>query len=98
MAKGLTFKIGCWWPIEKEKLIVKYKIIDDHRVITFYKKCTDRKFKSLTGIKFPWFGKYKGKMLVPEGLWGKIAPIYLQSGGNLLPKGVKVTAQVLTNE
>jgi hypothetical protein len=75
---------------------MKYKVIDDQRVVIFFKKCTDRKFKFLTGIKFPWFGKNKGNMLVPEGLWGKIAPIYLQNGGHLLPKGVKVTAQVLT--
>jgi len=62
---------------------MNYKVIDDPRIVLFYKKCTDRKFKSLTGVKFPWFGKDKGKMLVPEGLWGKIAPIYLQNSGNL---------------
>ena len=76
---------------------MEYKVIDDPRVVIFFKKCTDRRFKSLTGIKFPWFGKNKGKMLVPEGLWGRIAPIYLQVGGNLLPSGTKVTAKPLTN-
>jgi hypothetical protein len=74
-----------------------YKIIDDARVILFYKECTDRKFKSLIGLKFPIFGKNRGKMLVPQGLWGKIAPIYLMNGGHLLPKGQKVTAKHLTN-
>lgn len=76
---------------------MQYKIIDDARVILFYKECTDKKFKSLIGLKFPWFGKNKGKMLVPQGLWGKIAPIYLMNGGHMLPKGVKITAKSLTN-
>lgn len=73
-----------------------YKVIDDPRIVIFYKKCTDRKFKSLVGLKFPWFGNNKGNMLVPEGIWGKIAPIYLQANGNLLPKGLRVTAKRLT--
>jgi hypothetical protein len=74
----------------------EYKVIDDPRVVLFYKQCTDRKFKAITGIKFPWFGKNKGKMLVPQGLWGRIAQIYLQNGGHLLPKGIKVSAKYLT--
>lgn len=73
-----------------------YKVIDDPRVVVFYKKCTDNKFKSIVGLKFPIFGKHRGKMLVPMGLWGKIAPIYLLNGGNLLPKGHKVSAKYLT--
>jgi len=77
---------------------MEYKVIDDPNVILFYKKCTDRKFKSITGIKFPFFGENKGKMLVPQGLWGKIAVVYLENGGKLLPKGIKVTAKYLTEE
>lgn len=75
---------------------MEYKVIDDPRVIMFYKECTDKKYKSITGIKFPRFGKDKGKMLVPEGLWGLIADIYLTNGGHLLPKGKKITANYLT--
>jgi hypothetical protein len=72
-----------------------YKVIDDPKIVIFYKKCTDRKFKSIVGIKFPWFGKNKGKMLVPQGVWGKLAPMYLQNGGRLLPEGMKITAKYI---
>jgi hypothetical protein len=75
---------------------MNYKVIDDQRIITFYKQCTDKKYKSITGIKFPIFGDDKGKMLVPEGLWGLIADVYLTHGGHLLPKGQKITANYLT--
>lgn len=71
---------------------MNYKVIDDPRVIIFYKKCTTKKFKHITGIKFPFWGKHRGKMLVPQGLWGKITPIYLQNNGRLLPKGIKIDA------
>jgi|PlaIllAssembly_1097288.scaffolds.fasta_scaffold40133_2 hypothetical protein len=75
-----------------------YKVIDDERVIEFYKSCTDKHFKKITGIKFPIFGKNKGKMLVPDGLWGYISGVYLANGGYLLPKGHKITAKYLTEE
>ena len=74
---------------------MNYKIIDDQRVIIFYKKCTTRRFKKLTGIKFPFFGKHKGKMLVPEGLWGRIAGFYLSNNGHLLPDGNKIDAEYI---
>ena len=70
-----------------------YKVIDDQRIVMFYKKCTDKKYKSITGIKFPIWGKNKGKMLVPEGLWGRLSVVYLQSNGHMLPKGVKISAK-----
>lgn len=74
---------------------MEYKVIDDPQVVIFYKQCTTRKLKRIVGIKFPIFGKYRGKMLVPQGLWGKIAPLYLQNGGHLLPKGIKIDADVV---
>lgn len=74
---------------------MNYKIIDDLRVIEFYKNHTDRRYKRISGIKFPKFGKNRGKLLIPEGMWGKISEAYIFTGGDL-PKGAKITARFLT--
>jgi len=70
---------------------MEYRIIEDPKVVTFFRDSTDRKFKKILKLKFPIFGKNRGKMLLPNGLWGKIAPLYLQNNGNPLPKGLKIS-------
>lgn len=75
---------------------IDYMIVEDEKLAKFLGDHLTRRAKEIIGIKQPWIGKNRGKVLIPRAQYPHVVQLYMVFGIDI-PEGQLLDAQIREN-